>query len=521
MIMNNLRIGPRLAIGFGAVLLLLVVIVAIAYWQLARTSGGLTELTNLEQRAGIARDWAGKTQLNVARAIAIAKASGQPDVDQFFTPQIKRTTAEISAGVTPVNYAYPPGNVLRYGVNTTPGTTDMTGAINTAADICRQGKYTLILPPETCLVSSSLNFSGIHVRGDHLEQGPHIKASSAQFDVITSTGNSTFSDFYVDGGWDESTAGQSGDAFSLKNSGGSGFAYVINFHRVSIARAKKRGIYWEKGGYGTLFRVECNSCGLHGIELWGNTAANSTTTIWIGGNSIFTSTPNGYGAKLTDCILVRFDGVIMEATSGIQINGNDNRSLSLSAVYQEFGSGSYFIDYGSSGGIGCSVIGCVGGGKAISDPTNWQNLHCFGNSLLAEPAIPLANGILQADGGELLTSTTGGVDVTATSLSIPTGTWIIHATVQTVTSTATTLTQAACQLTTSSGASGLNNSTTTLAEGAAQANYNPGAALDQRLNCFRLFRTTTTQTMYLRTHIVFSGAGNLAYHGMITAVKLL
>ncbi|MEP7101743.1 MAG: HAMP domain-containing protein, partial [Burkholderiales bacterium] len=93
--MNNLRIGPRLSIGFGAVLLLLVAIVAIAYWQLARTAGGLTELTNLEQRSGIARDWVGKTQLNAARAIAIAKASGQPDVDQFFTPQIKRTSAEI------------------------------------------------------------------------------------------------------------------------------------------------------------------------------------------------------------------------------------------------------------------------------------------------------------------------------------------------------------------------------------------------------------------------------------------
>ena len=76
--LNTLRIGPRLAIGFGAVLLLLVAIVAIACLQLMRTAGGLTDLDNSDQRAAIARDWAGKTQLNVARAIAIAKASGQP-----------------------------------------------------------------------------------------------------------------------------------------------------------------------------------------------------------------------------------------------------------------------------------------------------------------------------------------------------------------------------------------------------------------------------------------------------------
>jgi len=97
MTLNNLRIGPRLAIGFGAVLALLLVIVGIAYFQLTHTTtGSLSELTDADRRAGIARDWLGKTQLNVARAIAIAKSSGQPDIEQFFTPQMKRTSLEIS-----------------------------------------------------------------------------------------------------------------------------------------------------------------------------------------------------------------------------------------------------------------------------------------------------------------------------------------------------------------------------------------------------------------------------------------
>ena len=32
-----------------------------------------------------------------------------------------QTTAESLASVTPMNLEYPPGNVLRYGTNTTPG----------------------------------------------------------------------------------------------------------------------------------------------------------------------------------------------------------------------------------------------------------------------------------------------------------------------------------------------------------------------------------------------------------------
>lgn len=433
---------------------------------------------------------------------------------------LKRTAPEIAAGVTPVNYAYPPGYVYRYGTNANPGTTDMTVAINTAADVCRQGKYTLVLPPETCLVSSSLNFSGIHVRGDHLQQGPHIKASSAQFDVITSTGNSSFSDFYVDGGWDEVTTGQSGDVFSLKNAGG--FAYVINFFRVSIARAKKRFIYWEKGGYGLIFSTQCNSAGLHGIELVGFDPSTYTTTISIGGNSTFTGCPNGYGAKITECAVITFRDVIMEATGGIIIGGGgDNQLITFDNVYQEFGHGTYFLNFNATGGRSCRIVNCYGGGKAISDPgVNWEDVYIENNRQLVESAVPLANRILQHNSGQLLTSTTGGVDVTAASLSLIPGVYLIHGTVQTVTSTATTLTQAACQLTTNVAESGLNNSVGgTFSEGAAQANYNPGASLDQRLSCFAVMRLTATTTVYLRARFTFSGAGNLAYNGMISAVK--
>lgn len=53
------------------------------------------------------------------------------------------TSAEIAAGITPVNYSYEPGNVLRYGVNTAPGSTDMTVAFQTA---CHPGVGQVVVP---------------------------------------------------------------------------------------------------------------------------------------------------------------------------------------------------------------------------------------------------------------------------------------------------------------------------------------------------------------------------------------
>lgn len=59
----------------------------------------------------------------------IAGSISQTLIGQLLYP---RTAAEIAAGVTPANYAYPPLTVNRYGSNAVPGTTDMTAAVNAA-----------------------------------------------------------------------------------------------------------------------------------------------------------------------------------------------------------------------------------------------------------------------------------------------------------------------------------------------------------------------------------------------------
>lgn len=78
-----------------------------------------------------------------------------------------RTAAELAAGVTVVNYLYEPGNVLRYGNNTTPGTTDMTVAIQSAHDQGAQSTGARpYLPAGSYLIATAINPCVLGMYGD-------------------------------------------------------------------------------------------------------------------------------------------------------------------------------------------------------------------------------------------------------------------------------------------------------------------------------------------------------------------
>ncbi|HEB27092.1 MAG TPA: hypothetical protein ENI05_04870, partial [Porticoccus sp.] len=64
------------------------------------------------------------------------------------------TTGETSAGVTPTNFGYEPGNVLRYGTNTTPGTTDMQSASDNALSV---DGVNVVFPPGTYYLATAAN----------------------------------------------------------------------------------------------------------------------------------------------------------------------------------------------------------------------------------------------------------------------------------------------------------------------------------------------------------------------------
>lgn len=65
------------------------------------------------------------------------------------------TDAETSAGVTPVNYQYPVGNVLRYGTNTTPGSTDMHTAFTSAWNAIKETGGTVTIPQGVYTLSAT------------------------------------------------------------------------------------------------------------------------------------------------------------------------------------------------------------------------------------------------------------------------------------------------------------------------------------------------------------------------------
>ncbi|MEP7283875.1 MAG: methyl-accepting chemotaxis protein [Rubrivivax sp.] len=94
--LDQIKLGPRLGIGFGLVLALLTVVVAVAYQRLNAFEGELRHVLELERRSALAADWRHLTQLNAVRTIAIAKSGNHADVSATFEPQMKATSARIT-----------------------------------------------------------------------------------------------------------------------------------------------------------------------------------------------------------------------------------------------------------------------------------------------------------------------------------------------------------------------------------------------------------------------------------------
>jgi hypothetical protein len=139
----------------------------------ALTGGELVGLTILEF-TGAAWQIVGPTQASIGATLY---------------PQ---TSAEIAAGVTPVNFQYPPYNVLRYGTNTTPGTTDMTAAfLNAIASanafvVGESSGATVFAPGGLYQTSSQLVFpNSVSLKGDG-DRTTTIRVGST-FTALTAT----------------------------------------------------------------------------------------------------------------------------------------------------------------------------------------------------------------------------------------------------------------------------------------------------------------------------------------------
>lgn len=82
----------------------------------------------------------------------------------FRAPHYAQTTAESSAGVTPTDKSYYPGNIKRYGA-LIDGSTDDTAAWQAAADQCAQGGAAVFHPGGTSMAAKISYQSGVHFYG--------------------------------------------------------------------------------------------------------------------------------------------------------------------------------------------------------------------------------------------------------------------------------------------------------------------------------------------------------------------
>ncbi|MFC3108493.1 methyl-accepting chemotaxis protein [Undibacterium arcticum] len=93
---SNMRIGARLGIGFGSVLLVMTLITCLGIWRLheaGQMTGRLVKHELTVERS--MREWYAATQVNGARTLAYAR-SAEPDVQKSFQTEIDAFTKRIS-----------------------------------------------------------------------------------------------------------------------------------------------------------------------------------------------------------------------------------------------------------------------------------------------------------------------------------------------------------------------------------------------------------------------------------------
>ncbi|HZY19173.1 MAG TPA: methyl-accepting chemotaxis protein [Ramlibacter sp.] len=94
--MNRLGLRGRLALAFGLLLLLLLVVAGVGMRQLDNTRRLDAREAGLTQLRHEASQWSALTRLNVVRAVALAKVGSPPHLAAWMDGEIKQTSARIS-----------------------------------------------------------------------------------------------------------------------------------------------------------------------------------------------------------------------------------------------------------------------------------------------------------------------------------------------------------------------------------------------------------------------------------------
>ncbi len=94
--LNHLKIGQRLGLAFGGVVLLLLLTAVITGLRLGELRKTAITVSDFQSKANLADAWRNDVELNVNMALALVKSGGITDVQEFIEPRIKAVSARIS-----------------------------------------------------------------------------------------------------------------------------------------------------------------------------------------------------------------------------------------------------------------------------------------------------------------------------------------------------------------------------------------------------------------------------------------
>lgn len=92
---NNLKIGARLGAAFGALLILMAVMLATALWEFTQISEARGTMELADRKVKLAHEWLAGIATNGVRTLAKAKSS-DPDDIKYFDGEMKATSANVT-----------------------------------------------------------------------------------------------------------------------------------------------------------------------------------------------------------------------------------------------------------------------------------------------------------------------------------------------------------------------------------------------------------------------------------------
>lgn len=319
--------------------------------------------------------------IDYATAIATTTLS-QGTIGALLYP---RTAAEISAGVTPTNYFYPPGHVYRYGTNTTPGTTDMATALQSAIT----ANDLVYVPPETLAIASAVTVrSNVRIYGAGKKS--LLKVSTAGTYNVLDIASGDLSNFAVydlafDGALNypansqtyKQTMSNVNAAIRLKPDTMANVRIVgCYFNQLSGHSVETntdgatdvviRDNYFYKGGYqNSVIRCRTPSAVSDSVRL---------KRFKISGNTIDTCGPQAWYDPSKEDYCASADAILVDKGLGCEVSGNTIKNSSSIGIRIEQSNASIVVGnvIDEAGGDGISFYkGCVGGTCEGNTVTNW------------------------------------------------------------------------------------------------------------------------------------------------------